>query len=604
MSMLVSQQMLPRLPALGRWAAAPSALAFLATAFLLIATLAGPGPSLTNWLGDPDDALRLVTVRELLGGAPWFDTTLARIGAPAPLVSHWSRLIDAPLAFLIGTLSPLIGSDSAELVTRIAWPTLLFFALAVIVAREAQRRAGFIAAAFTLFLVATSALALAQFRPGRIDHHNAQILCAVAALLFLARSPRDKRAGWVAGALIGTGLAIGYEAIALVVPALALAGLAAVCRPQQGAGAVRAAAGATAVLFAALALTVPPLRWFDVRCDALSLNLPLFAAFATAGLWAACQGGSRLPVRLANLGLGVACGGVLYASLEPACLAGPFGQVGAALGPIWLDHVLETSSILWLAATHPAAALGIAAFLGAGAAAQVALWVKQPDTSRALATAFVVLAVALGLWQVKLLPYAFWLAAVPIAVWSAGLGGTGSLSPAVVRIAAVVLLSQATLETGFDMLWSPFRSPAGPAAAAVQASDPRRPCLQSSTVRRLVGLAPGLVAADIDLGPYIVALSPHRVVAAPYHRLEKGILANHAIFTGPPREALARLRALGVDYVALCTDLAAAGSLRPRPNSNASLQAQLLAGERVDALQELPTPAGAAIKVWRVMPAS
>ena len=85
----------PRLPALGRWAATPLAWALLATVFLVVATLAGPGPSLSDWLGDTDDAVRLVTVRELLAGAPWFDTTLPRIGAPEPLVSHWSRLIDA-----------------------------------------------------------------------------------------------------------------------------------------------------------------------------------------------------------------------------------------------------------------------------------------------------------------------------------------------------------------------------------------------------------------------------------------------------------------------------------------------------------------------------
>ena len=44
------------------------------------------------------------------------------------------------------------------------------------------------------------------------------------------------------------------------------------------------------------------------------------------------------------------------------------------------------------------------------------------------------------------------------------------------------------------------------------------------------------MAGDIDLGPYIVALSPHRVVAAPYHRLEQGILANHAIMDGTPEQ--------------------------------------------------------------------
>ena len=61
MSMLVAQQVrLPRLPVLRRWAVTPLAWALLATAFLLIAALAGPGPSLSDWLGDPDDAVRLM----------------------------------------------------------------------------------------------------------------------------------------------------------------------------------------------------------------------------------------------------------------------------------------------------------------------------------------------------------------------------------------------------------------------------------------------------------------------------------------------------------------------------------------------------------------
>lgn len=597
MSMQVSEQAVPGWPALGRWAAAPLAWALLATLLLVIATLAGPGPSLTDWLGDTDDATRLVTVRELMAGAPWFDTTLPRFGAPTPLVSHWSRLIDAPLALMIGALSPVIGGERAELATRMLWPALLFLTLATILAREAQRRGGPPAAAFALFLVTTSALALAQFKPGRIDHHNAQILCAVAGLIFLARSPTDRRAGWIAGALLGLGLAIGYEAIALVVSALVLAGLAALWRPHQGAGAVRAAAGTTLVLFAALALTVSPLRWFDVRCDALSLNLPLLAGYATAGLWAACAGRQRLGVRLAVLGLAVACGAFLYVALEPACLAGPFGQVDPALRPIWLDHVVETSSIIWLAANQPAAAFGIVGFLCAGVAAQVALMRKRPDVGTGLATAFTMLAACLGLWQLKLLPYACWLAALPIAVWAAGLKGTASLSSPVVQIAAVVLLSQATLEAGFGALLAPFRSSSVAAAASVDRANPRRPCYRSASVRHLAGLPPGLVAADIDLGPYIIAGSPHSVVAAPYHRLEKGIRANHAILESAPLEGLAGARALGVDYVALCAD-----TQPGRPDSGA-LRSHLLAGRRVDGLEELPLPAGGPIRAWQVLPA-
>ena len=208
-------------------------------------------------------------MRELLAGAPWFDTTLPRIGAPEPLVSHWSRLIDAPLGAMIAAFSPLLGKDGAELAMRILWPALLFLTLAIIVASEVRRRAGPLAAAFVLYLVVNSAAAIMQFRPGRIDHHNAQVLCAVAGLLFLARSWEDGRSGWIAGVLLGLGLAIGYEAMALIVPTLAIASLLAIWHPGKGAEVARAAAAATAVLFVAFFLTVPPARWLDVRCDAL-----------------------------------------------------------------------------------------------------------------------------------------------------------------------------------------------------------------------------------------------------------------------------------------------------------------------------------------------
>jgi hypothetical protein len=596
MSMPASQHAAPAWPALPRWAATPLAWALLATLFLVAATLAGPGPSLSDWLGDTDDATRLVTVRELLAGAPWLDTTLARIGAPSPLVSHWSRLIDAPLALTIGALSPLVGVERAELATRIVWPALLFFALAWIVAHEAARRGGRLAAAFVLFLVTTSALALAQFRPGRIDHHNALILCAVAGLIFLGHSMADKRAGWVAGALLGVGLAIGYEAIALVVPALAFTALIGVVWPCHAAGPLRAAIGATLALFTGLALTVSPLDWLNVRCDALSLNLPLLAAYATAGLWVASTDRQRLLVRLGVVALAVACGTLLYVALEPACLGGPFGQVDAALRPIWLDHVIETSSIFRLSSNQSPAAFGVAGFLGAGVAAQLALVRRRRDVGTGLAAAFTILAACLALWQIKLMPYACWLAALSIAVWAAGLKGSASLSGPIMRTGAVVLLSQTSLEAASGALLAPFRTPPAAAAASVDSADPRRPCYRVSSVRHLAALAPGLVASDIDLAPYIVAGSPHRVVAAPYHRLDKSILANHAILHNIPQRGLAEARALGVRYVALCADFpdARAGS--------GALRSELLAGRRIDGLDELAMPAGTPIRVWRVSP--
>jgi hypothetical protein len=445
-----------------------------------------------------------------------------------------------------------------------------------------------------------------QFRPGRIDHHNAQILCAVGGLLYLVRSLDDPQAGWIAGALIGLGLAVGYEAIALTVPALGLAGLAAVLQsprhPAAGESTTRAAVAATALLLAVFVATIPPTRWLDVRCDALSLNLVAFALCGTAGLWAAMHVDGGRIARCAILAAGLLAGAGIYVGLEPACLGGPFGQVAPALKLLWLDEVVETKSVLWFAAGHPAPALAAVTFVFAGAAAQVALWRQKRNVSSALATTFVVLAVALGCWQIKLLPYASWLAAVPLGIWATGLRGTASVSPLLVRVAAVVLLSQATLDAGLTALFAPLQQSGQPGASEVEASDPRRPCFLSHNVRRLAALPPRLVAGDIDLGPYIVALSPHRVVAAPYHRLEKGILANHAILSGRPEQAPQRLDALGVDYVALCADRWQGSDQSARSKEGRPLRSRLLDGDRLGFLQEVKMPADAGLRVWKVAP--
>ena len=175
--------------------------------FLVVATLAGPGALAHRLAGRHR---RRGAPRRPCASSwparPWFDTTLPRIGAPEPLLSHWSRLIDAAARpadrrAVAARRRRSGGARNAHRSGRRCCSSRWH----VIVAREAQRRGGLLAAAFALFLVTTSAMALAQFRPGRIDHHNAQILCAVAGLIFLARSPADERAGWIAGALLGTG---------------------------------------------------------------------------------------------------------------------------------------------------------------------------------------------------------------------------------------------------------------------------------------------------------------------------------------------------------------------------------------------------------------
>jgi hypothetical protein len=153
-----------------------------------------------------------------------------------------------------------------------------------------------------------------------------------------------------------------------------------------------------------------------------------------------------------------------------------------------------------------------------------------------------------------------------------------------------VLLSQATLAGALGLAGASLPQVAA-RAAAVASADPRRRCFQSAS---LPALGAGLVAADIDLGPYIVALTPDRVVAAPYHRLSHGIVANRAVLDRPLNGAEPALRSLSVDYIALCNVPADAVD-----GAGQSLRQQLLGNRSVDFLKELAADADAPLRIWQ-----
>ena len=90
---------------------------------------------------DPDDALRLVQVRDLLGGQSWFDLTQHRIHPPTGVPMHWSRLVDLPIALVLATLKPLLGTALAERATLLIVPLTQLLVL-MIIAYKMTRRLG------------------------------------------------------------------------------------------------------------------------------------------------------------------------------------------------------------------------------------------------------------------------------------------------------------------------------------------------------------------------------------------------------------------------------------------------------------------------------
>jgi len=196
------------------------------------------------------------------------------------------------------------------------------------------------------------------------------------------------------------------------------------------------------------------------------------------------------------------------------------------------------------------------------------------------------------------MPYASWLAAISLAVFVADLGAVRQLSIGVTYTMAAGLLSQATLMA----VLVAARGGAGSVTDQPVANDATigGSCVDLRSFAPLSRLPPGLVAGDLELGPYIAVTSNHRVVAAPYHRLEAGILANHAILTTPPDQAIQEIRRLGVNYVAVCQALdnrrQAVEAVIPN-----SLWARLLRNERVDFLSELTPDASSPIRIWKVL---
>ncbi|HRK18517.1 MAG TPA: hypothetical protein PK970_06145 [Hyphomicrobiaceae bacterium] len=577
----------------------------LAAAFCMMRTFGDPASSLANSLGDTDDATRLLFVREFLAGAPWFEAVSTRLGGPTPLVSHWSRLIDLPIAALVTVFGWFVSSASAEVLARALWPTLLLMVFFRLLLREIELRAGAQAALLLLALGATCMSGLFQFAPGRIDHHNAMIVGAVTGLLMLTRAAASPTVGTPAGILLGLALAVGYEPLALVLLALVAAGLAALVMPELRDGLSRAAAAMALTLAVVFVATVPPARYLDVKCDALSLNLIVFAAGATAGLEWLRRAGAGSPVwqSLAILAVPTAAGAALYGLLEPVCLAGPFAQVDPAVKPIWLDKVQETRSFAAMFPDNPLPITVVSIVFVASLLCAAAIFRRERTTANGLLFGLLLVSLPLGMWQTKLTPYSVWIATFATALWISSLRGSASVTPLTARLGATVGLNQSTLA----LVVAPLLSIGGASADQLNATNLRNTedCRSTPVVSAMSALPRGFVVAPADLGPYVAVLTRHDALAAPYHRIDKAIVTAHAILEGEPSAAEQRLRALGTTYVAVCASDIGDPKRKPGGELAGTFQTRLLAGQGGAFLEEIDLgKASKDLRVWKMLPAA
>lgn len=571
-----------------------------AFAFIVLRQWLTAGAGLADNLGDMDDAARLVEVREFMAGQSWFDMWTNRMGGDAGMLSHWSRLIDAPIALLLWACGLFVNNATAEIITRAVWPLMVLAPLLFVMASSCEALSGRAGALIALALAAMCPLGLYQYNPGRIDHHNVMITATLSAALILAAFPQSVPRWRLAGGLCALALAIGYEALAPVAAmsiAIALWGL----YDREKAAAAHGYVEVFSIAFAAcFVLTAPPSRWLDVRCDAISLNMVLLALAggigASLGLRQRAHSSFAQALALTTVGGGV--GVIAYGWLEPKCLAGPLGQLPRELNDIWFVTIGENRSIL-ADALHGNfdQSLSLLAYYGLGVVGAVGHWNRSRTAHNALLAAFSVMFAMLACWQYKYTSYASFFLTIPIAMGIASLKAVGEIGEATVRACATVLVSQALLLQVSHALDARMHAATRVASAATVAPEA---CLKTSAIRDLAELPPGLIAARIDLGAYIVAITGHRALSAPYHRIANAIIANHHIFAAHSApQAAALLRTWNVDYVVTCSGLD--DPFVSAPQWQKTLRADLVAGAAPAFLLpvQLSNP-NSLFKVWRV----
>jgi hypothetical protein len=556
-------------------------------------------PTLAAANGDNDSLLRLVEIRDLIGGQGWFDLHQYRMGPAGGFVMHWSRLVDATIAAIILAVTALTGKlATGETFALLAWTTPLMAAALAFLLRIA-RAVGDDWAVVPAFIICAAALHFSGvFAPGDIDHHNVQLTLCLAAITALIVG-RSYAAGIAAGAACALMLAVGMETL----PYVAVAGLTASATYLLGdrAEAAKAAGfglGLAGVGLAVFVATVPASNWLAPYCDAYSI--PQFAVAAISGLGLAATAaspalGRTLSRRLrALLALGIAVA-VIAVTVFPQCLTDPYAGLDPRLQQFWLNQVTEAQPFWRVLSDDWVKAAGIYV---TPVLALVVLSLRLRRRGNApgwILMAFLTAAFAVSLWQARGATFSLPLAAIALAAWIGDWRHRTALTSdrtSMLRMALAWLVS-------LNVAWSAAAHAASVALGeTASAATSTGTCERPADYALLAAQPPTTVLAISNLGSPILAHTPHRVMAGPYHRNVIGNLLTLDAFMGTAEQARPTIESNRIGLVAICRGNAETALLTgPAP---AGLLAALTRGEPPDWLEKLPQATGEPLEIYRV----
>lgn len=573
-------------------------------------------------LASPDDFLHMVQVRDFLSGQGWYDVNTMHMLPPNGAELHWSRLLDVPLAAITWLGNFLFEMPMAERITAIIWPLLLLAASSIILVKISDRLVGISARPFVLFGLFLSVTTQEQFSPGRVDHHNLQILLYLAMLLSLIHW-RSTSANLGLAILVPLSLAIGLDNIILLAMVLIWVVWEWVAGSDQKGLALKRFS--LALIPGAILLgmvSVPPQAWFATVCDAYSSTYLTALLFAGASMLAMAYSTpfitgantrSRLVWRMAIAALLGLFSLAFVLTLFPECREGPYGQISEQLRTRWLSEVNEAKSLPTILSEYPEYWFKIAGF--GATAIMVSIWVFLALASRrrivAILLAGFVLSTATAFIQYRAIRAGYF---VMIPMGAAGiflaqhhltrwLDKKPTLLP-VARIAVILILgssSWAFVANTAKTLVQPARASLASVEVMQPTTDSNPVCFSQSHYEQLKDLPKGLVMSDLNSAPALIYFTPHWAFMGPYHRNGNAILAVQDFFHTDGLTARYLAEKLKIDYVGICTHRLSNTEIEAIKHNPDSLMRQIYLGQTPEWLEPISPPSDK-FKVFRFKP--
>ena len=556
-------------------------------------------------LPGPDDFLRLSQSRNWLMGQAWYDVRAYGIYPPFGADIHWTRFVDVPIGLLISFFNIFTDITTAERLTGIVWPLGLFLVTLSAMVSLCDRLCGKQHRLLVLFFFVMSLSTLAEFKPGRFDHHNIQILLLVLIMLGIVHG-LGKYSSYFIGVLATLSIVVGLDSLLLIVSLLGY--LAVEWSFNRKGSAKRLLETGIAILLSSIVLymaSFPPERWFSNNaCDAFS-SLYLLALIALSVTFIVLSHLSEMKFFSGNnallnrTGVGGVFALIIVAGiflLFPHCLDGPYSNVYPELQTQWLDKIVEAKGLVESFSIKPSNWISQGAYLAIMVSVISFVLLKKGKTNpELLIMGFVVAVCILGAFHQNRVLRTGLYAVIPFCVIFIALINE-LLSKKYEEKSAVLLTIKAftclALTSTFwftvAILSEPSKVSASNTTANLNTGDeiPPLECTSEASMIELRLAKTGHVMSDLNTATSLLVHTNHTVEAGSYHRNGESILNVLHFFEKNADAAMKIAAKRNVDYVVLCRDNI------PSKNSNSvtSLAAKIGLNEIPEWLEWMSKP--------------